>query len=98
MKKPFPIDALMLAHQMAVLRWERRQRRYQFVKKNAARILKLSTESWPRMARGMNPDYVKWMEIVYKVKSLGLYGLGTSPCDIIIQLKHMAEEIKRQKK
>lgn len=79
----------------AIKYWKARKKRYQFVRQNLAKILKLSTKGWPRIFR--NPDYLAWVDIAHKAKSKGLYSYKTALCDIAINLKAKALEIKKAK-
>lgn len=79
----------------AIKRWKARKRRYDFVRQRLKKILSLSTKGWPKMTH--NPDYIKWLDIVYEAKEKGLYSMKTSNCDVISNLHSKAEELNRQK-
>lgn len=44
-----------------------------------------------------NPDYLKWLDIVYRAKELGIYSMKTATCDIIANMKNKAEYLKKLK-
>lgn len=93
MKTEFEIREAILNFQLAGLRhrYERKQRRDAFIKKNLSKILKLKTDGWPRTKE--MPDYLKWLDLIYRAKLEGIYGIGTSNCDVIIQLSRLSKEM-----
>jgi hypothetical protein len=86
----------MTSKQGAIKRWKARKKRYDFCSRRLKKILALSTDGWPRMTH--NPDYIKWLDIVYEAKSKGLYSMKSSNCDVIANLRDKAIELKRMKK
>lgn len=83
---------LKLKYENLIRRWERQKKREDFIKKNLTRILSLSMQGWPR-TNNMK-DKRKWIDLVFEAKIKGVYGLGTSNCDVIAQLERFAKEIK----
>lgn len=83
---------LKLQYDNLIKRYERHKRREAFIKKHLKEITPLSMDGWPRMKQ--MKDYRKWIDIVYKAKINGIYGLGTANCDVIMQLNRFAKEIK----
>lgn len=83
---------LKLKYENLIRRWDRQKKREEFIKKNLTRILSLSMQGWPR-TNNMK-DKRKWIELVFEAKIKGVYGLGTSNCDVIAQLERFAKEIK----
>lgn len=79
----------------AVRKWKERKRRWDFVRRNLKKISLLSTKGWPKMTN--NPDYLKWLDIVYRAKELGIYSMKTATCDIIANMKNKAEYLKKLK-
>lgn len=81
-----------LKHQLAKMieRHEKIKRRNEFIKRNKQKILALSMDGWPRL-KNMK-DHNKWLEIVYDAKIKGIYGIGTSNCDVIGQLNRHAKD------
>lgn len=75
----------------ALEKFYRNKRRDQFVKRRIKKILSLSMDGWPR-TKNMK-DYPKWLEIVIEAKIQGIYGFGTSNCDIIMRLLHRAKQL-----
>jgi hypothetical protein len=76
----------------AISRWKARKAKYDFVARRIKKILPLSMQGWPRMT--LNPDYIKWLDIVYQAKERGLYSFQTSNCDVIANLRSKAIELK----
>lgn len=97
MKTELEIREAILNFQLAGLRhrYEKQKKRTAFIKKNLFKILKLRMDGWPRTKQ--MPDYPKWIELVYAAKLEGVYGIGTSNCDVIAQLARFAREIKKNK-
>ena len=83
---------LKLQYNNLILRYERQKRRESFIKKHLKEILPLSMDGWPRMKQ--MKDYRKWIDLVYKAKINGIYGIGTANCDVIAQLNRFAKEFK----
>lgn len=79
--------------QMAIKRFKARKIRDTFVKRKMKTILSLSMDGWPRI-KNMK-DYIKWLDLVYEAKIKGIYGFGTSNCDVIMQLHHKAKELSK---
>lgn len=79
-------------------RWKQRQRRWNFCRRHSKQILLLSTKGWPRLATSCNPDYLKWLDLVYKAKGSGIYSINTANCDIIANMKRKALELQKTKK
>lgn len=79
----------------AIERYRKGKRRDAFVKRHSAKILPLSMDGWPR-TKNMK-DYIKWLDLVYEAKIKGIYGFGTSNCDVIIQLNRKAKELSNVK-
>lgn len=79
-------------------RWKERQRRWEFCRRHAKKILSLSMQGWPKMATSCSPDYLKWLDLVYKAKAAGIYSLNTSNCDVIANMKNKAEELQKLKR
>jgi hypothetical protein len=84
---------LKLQYNNLIRRYERQRKRDAFIKKHLKEILPLSMDGWPRMKQ--MKDYRKWIDIVYKAKINGIYGIGTANCDVIAQLNRFAKEIKQ---
>ncbi len=80
----------------AIRYWKARKDKYEFVRKNLNKILPLSLKGWPKMTT--NPDYLKWLDIVYAAKDKGLYSLKSSNCDVIANLHFKAKDIVRERK
>jgi hypothetical protein len=40
-------------------------------------------------------DYRKWLDLIFEAKIQGIYGLGTSNCDVIAQLNRFAKSLKQ---
>jgi hypothetical protein len=78
-------------------RWKERQRRWDFARCHSKQILSLSDKGWPKLATSCNPDYLKWLDLVYKAKGAGIYSLNTANCDIIANLKSKAEQLQKIK-
>lgn len=74
--------------------WKKRKRRWDFVRRNLKKISSLSTAGWPKMTN--NPDYLKWLDIVYRAKELGIYSLNTANCDIIANMKNKAKDLQKK--
>jgi hypothetical protein len=83
-------------HKNAIAKWKARQKRYAFCKRHLKTILSLSTNGWPRLYQ-RNPDYPKWLDLVYKAKEQGIYAMTTSTCDIIANMRNKALELEKQK-
>lgn len=88
------VRRMLLKIQMKNLinRYNRQVKRDKFVKRHLKKILSLSTNGWPRLNNMPNKN--EWIVLVYKAKMEGIYGLGTSNCDVVIQLSRFAKEIK----
>ena len=69
------------------------KRREAFIKSNMKRITALSMDGWPR-TRNMK-DFRKWIDLIYEAKIKGIYGFGTSNCDVIAQLSRFAKELEK---
>lgn len=80
----------------AIERYKKGKRRDAFVKKNSEKILPLSMDGWPR-TKSMK-DYIKWLDLVFDAKIKGIYGFGTSNCDVIAQLNRKANELSKNNK
>ena len=80
----------------AIKRWKDRKRRYEFCRRRLKRILSLSKAGWPRMT--LNPDYLKWLDLVYEAKERDLYSINTATCDVIANLYDKAHELKNLKR
>lgn len=75
----------------AVKKFKARKKRDAFVKRRLKTILSLSMEGWPR-TKNMK-HYPQWLDLVFEAKIKGVYGFGTSNCDVIMQLNHKAKEL-----
>jgi hypothetical protein len=83
-------------HKQRVINYHKaRKRKYDFCRRRLKKILALSTAGWPRMTK--NPDYLKWLDLVYEAKEKGLFSLKTSNCDVIANLSRKANELKKLK-
>jgi hypothetical protein len=76
--------------------WKARKDKHDFVRKNIKKILALSFAGWPRMTK--NPDYLKWLDIVYSAKDKGLFSIKSANCDVIANLHFKARDIIRERK
>lgn len=76
-------------------RYERQLKRDEFIKRHKASILALDTNGWPRLKQ--MADRNKWLNLVYKAKIEGVYGIGTANCDVIAQLSRFAKELNKTK-
>jgi hypothetical protein len=76
-------------------RYARQLKREAFIKKHAKVILSLDMKGWPK-TKEMR-DYLKWLDIIYQAKIQGIYGIGTSNCDVIAQLNRYVKNYKTQK-
>lgn len=90
------VAALKYQINRAIERYERHKRRNQFIKKHMKKILALSMNGWPRTKE--MKDYIKWLDLIYKAKISGIYGFGTSNCDVIAQLERYAKQLSEHKK
>lgn len=92
----YEVREALLKYQLDGLRarFERKQRRDAFVKKNLKKIIALKMDGWPRMKQ--MPHYMEWLDLVYKAKLEGVYSLGTANCDVIAQLNRFAQEFKNK--
>lgn len=84
--------AAMLKMQRDALlkRLERQLYRDAFIKKHKKQILALDMTGWPRLKEMKHRR--KWLELVYKAKIEGVYGMGNANCDVIMQLSRFAKE------
>ena len=80
-----------------IKRWKEKKKRYDFVKRRLKRILSLSMQGWPKMYSSSNPDYLKWLDIVYEAKERGIYSLNTANCDVIANIHRKAVELTNKK-
>lgn len=92
--KEFKLRVQLLELQKARLikRFEAKQRRDVFIKKNLDKILSLPMDGWPR-TKNMK-SYIKWLDLIFDAKIKGIYGVGTANCDVIAQLNRHAKEMK----
>lgn len=86
------IELLKMQRENLIARYERHKKRTAFIKKHLKRISALSMEGWPR-TKNMK-DYIKWFDLVIEAKINGVYAIGTSNCDVIIQLNRFAKDFK----
>lgn len=89
------IQILELQKARLIARWKRQKLRDAFIKKHLKKILSLSTSGWPR-TKNMK-DYPKWIDLVFEAKIKGVYGMGTSNCDVIANLERFAKQINNLK-
>jgi hypothetical protein len=54
-------------------------------------------QGWPRLATSCNPDYLKWLDLVYKAKAAGIYSVNTANCDVIANMQNKARELQKLK-
>lgn len=87
------IEFLKLQKKKLLERYERQKRREAFIKKHSQRILSLKMDGWPRLTN--MKDRIKWIDLVYEAKIAGIYGIGTSNCDVIAQLDRFARELNK---
>lgn len=80
----------------AIKKFKQRKKRDAFVRRRIKAILALSMDGWPK-TKNMK-DYLKWLDLVFEAKIKGVYGFGTSNCDVIMQLNHKAKELSQIKK
>lgn len=85
---------LLLQRENLLKRWKQKKKRNAFIIKNLKKILPLSMDGWPKTSN--MKDYPKWLDIVIQAKIKGVYGIGTSNCDVIAQLNRFAKEISKQ--
>jgi hypothetical protein len=45
----------------------------------------------------LNPDYLKWLDLVYEAKGKGLYSMKTANCDVIANLRDKAQDLKNKR-
>ncbi len=89
------IQIMNLQKKKLIERYARKKQRDTFVKKNLNRILSLSTDGWPR-TKNMK-DYIKWFDLICEAKIKGVYSMGSANCDVIMMLKHTAQQINQLK-
>lgn len=89
------LDFLTLQREKLLKRWEREKKRQDFIKRRVKKILVLKMDGWPRLKE--MPDRHKWIDLVYEAKIAGVYGIGTSNCDVIAQLNRFAKQLPTKK-
>lgn len=85
---------LLLQRENLLKRWLRKKKRNAFIKKRLNKILPLSMDGWPKTSN--MKDYPKWIDIVIEAKIKGVYGIGTSNCDVIANINRFANELSKQ--
>lgn len=88
------LQILTFQKERMIKRDEAKKARESFVKKNLTKILSLSMDGWPR-TKNMK-DYIKWLDLIFDAKIKGIYGIGTSNCDVIAQLNRFAKQLKKE--
>lgn len=78
-----------------IQKYERVKATEAFIKKRLTKIMSLKMDGWPRLKE--MPDRVKWIKLVYEAKIAGVYGIGTSNCDVVAQLHRFAKQISSTK-
>ena len=86
-------EYLRLQIEMLKKRHERLIKRTEFITNNLPKILSLSMDGWPKTKQ--MKDYIKWLDIIYEAKVLGIYSIGTSNCDVIANINRFAKEISK---
>lgn len=76
-----------------IKRYERQLKRDAWIKRHKKQILALDITGWPRLKQ--MKDRVKWLNLVYKAKIAGVYGIGTCNCDVVAQLHRFAKELTK---
>lgn len=89
------VAVLNLQKESLIRRYERQKKRDAFVKKHYKKIVALSMDGWPR-TKNMK-DFRKWFDLIFLAKVNGVYGMGTSNCDVIAQLHRFAKAINNKK-
>lgn len=89
------LQILTYQRERMIKRYEAKKLRESFVKKNMDKILSLSMDGWPRTSN--MKDYIKWLDLIFDAKIKGVYGIGTSNCDVIAQLNRFAKQLKIDK-
>lgn len=86
------IEYLKYQKMRLLQRYERQKKRDAFVKKNIKRIKSLRMDGWPRTMQ--MKDRIKWIDLVYEAKIVGVYSIGTANCDVIANLERRAKELQ----